>query len=893
MLLYILKSTTILAILLLFYKLLLEKESMHTFKRFYLLGSLIMAFTIPFITFVEYVDAPTISHLPQPMVSYTTTTIVPQQVDLIEYLPYLLWSIYVIGFLFYAYKFVKNLYDLVVKIRKNPKYKIKQITNVLLIQNITPHTFFNFIFFNKHKFESKQIPREVLLHEETHARQKHSIDVLLIEFIQVIFWFNPLIRLIKKAIKLNHEFLADKAVINNGIQPTLYQQLLLEFSSNPHQPALANAINYSSIKKRFTIMKTRTSKKSIVLRSLLLLPILAVLILSFSGKRLMEKVNDTTSITLNFEIKHENEVWYKGEHILLENLAKSLSKETINRKKDESLNIEIFSPKSLNSDFLNLLDKELNKLKPTMVNVSANEYILPESEYQDDVEITPATIHLKANKINIEKEELNSFVISIQKNKNSIRLKCTKGCRWADITLDTKSRSRYIINDYGFSEGKTLKTDIFAFSIEPSRSGVHFSSLKGTAWLDLSFSLPKNQIQFINEKGMLTLNNNKTAKHQQGATKSQIKEYNALALKYNRRLSKDKSIQIFKSDVERLEYLHGIMTHEQKESAEPFPDFPEPPPAPQAPIVKEGEVSNIPPPPPPFKVPSRDGNYSEELLKAYDKFNEEGDIYGKAVTNYMKNGKGKITSLHEKYKKVMVLYDKFHALAVKENLMKPNVKSSPNVKMGEPSNIPPPPPPAPMVRKGEKSDIPPPPKVAKEPKAKKGKKNNLPPPPSASNISEVEVANKVIDEIIAHQDPYDVVGDPIRSQVLKSGAGNTLPPPSPYKGDFNYSKSSSKQSNQIGLIQTNSNFELPNSPKLGVKMGHISNSTPPPPKSPLDHVIEMAKKDATFLYEGKKITSDKAITILKKNKKINIRTKHEGRKTPIVELSTKPIKVKK
>ena len=385
MLLYILKSGVCLALLYLFYKAFLEKENMHTFKRFYLLGALLTAFIIPFITFVQYVELHTTSQIIEqsnaivPIISNSEPLQYPT-----DYLSLMLWSTYVIGVLIFGFKFVKNLFGIILRIRKNPKHRINQITNVLLLDNIIPHTFFNYIFLNKKKFEASEIPKEVLLHEETHALQKHSADVLLVELLQVLFWFNPLIYFTKKAIKLNHEFLADKAVINNGVQPTLYQQLLLEFSSNSLQPQLTNAINYSSIKKRFTVMKTKTSKKSIVFRSLLLLPLLALLLYGFSDK------------------------------IVVPLYEEPVSEETF-------------------VDF------------------------------------------------------------------------------------------------------------------------------------------------------------------QEGATTEQIEEYNVLARKYNRQISNDKAIQIFKSDVERLEYLHGLMTNDQKENADPFPDFPQPP---KAPKVHKGEKSNIPPPPP-------------------------------------------------------------------------------------------------------------------------------------------------------------------------------------------------------------------------------------------------------------------------------------------------------
>jgi hypothetical protein len=188
--------------------------------------------------------------------------------------------------LVFALKFLRNLWKIRRDIRNNPKTKIGKIINVLLGDTVVPHTFFNYIFLNREKYEARAIPEEVLLHERTHARQIHSLDVLLVELLQILFWFNPLIYLTKKSIKLNHEFLADEAVLNQGAYTSDYQKILLAFASsaNPekNRPSLANAINYSSIKKRFTVMKTRTSKKSILLRSLLLVPLLAFLLYGFS-----------------------------------------------------------------------------------------------------------------------------------------------------------------------------------------------------------------------------------------------------------------------------------------------------------------------------------------------------------------------------------------------------------------------------------------------------------------------------------------------------------------------------------------------------------------------------------------------------------------------------------
>lgn len=292
MFIYLLKSGACLAIFMVFYKFFLEKENMHIFKRYYLLGALLIAFGIPFITFTHYIEATPVSNVSIPMNFIVQENVI--QIPETNYLPIILWSIYGIGVLIFGAKFLINLLQIIFKISRNPKRKSNAIIHVLLSDLITPHTFFNYIFLNKQKFEKHEIPQEVFWHEETHAKQKHSFDVLFVELLQVVFWFNPLIYFSKQAIKMNHEFLADQAVLNKGISPYNYQHILLAFSSTAAEPQLTNAINYSSIKKRFTVMKTNTTKQKIWFRSMMLLPLLALTLYGFSEKTIVEKENILT-----------------------------------------------------------------------------------------------------------------------------------------------------------------------------------------------------------------------------------------------------------------------------------------------------------------------------------------------------------------------------------------------------------------------------------------------------------------------------------------------------------------------------------------------------------------------------------------------------------------------
>ncbi len=361
---YLLKSAACLTILLAFYKIFLEKESFHIFKRFYLLAGLLTSFIIPLITLVIYVEPeyvlgsfqdPILENIYYPDAS-TNTEIIKENFDWTS----ILWVLYGLGVLFFSTRFLLNLSRIFKRIKSNPKAKRQNFINVLLNDLIIPHTFFNYIFLNKSKFEKGEIPEEVLLHEQTHAKQKHSIDILLIEIFQIVFWFNPLIYLFKNTIKLNHEFLADKAVMNQGANLTAYQQLLLAFSSNASEPQLANAINYSSIKKRFTVMKTQTSKKALWLKSLVLLPLLVFMVYGFSSTEEIEKevmplmdINSTekhTARSIDLKILEDGNYSVDGVNISKNMLASTVNKlhqDITSEVRNNIMNIHVSSTKEI------------------------------------------------------------------------------------------------------------------------------------------------------------------------------------------------------------------------------------------------------------------------------------------------------------------------------------------------------------------------------------------------------------------------------------------------------------------------------------------------------------------------------------------------------------------
>lgn len=361
----LLKSSACLAILMLFYKIVLEPLNHHHFKRFYLLAALLLSAIIPFITFIKYVE-PTLDFGVYDLESMITPPYFPAELPTITeeqpntFLPTLLWTIYTIGVIVFTMRFILNLIKISSKIKKHQKVKTNVFINVLIEKLAIPHTFFNYIFLNKSAFENNDIPQEVLLHEQAHAKQKHSLDILFIEILQIIFWFNPLLYFIKKDIKLNHEFLADQQVLKSGFNLKDYQNLLLRFSSNQKELALVNAINYSSIKKRLTIMNTQTSHKTKWLRSLLLLPVLALLLFSFSQTKEVEKniepkneYNETEKLyarSISIKVIKEGQYLIDGFLANKKNFVKTINQlhqDISKSEREKVINIHVDSPEEI------------------------------------------------------------------------------------------------------------------------------------------------------------------------------------------------------------------------------------------------------------------------------------------------------------------------------------------------------------------------------------------------------------------------------------------------------------------------------------------------------------------------------------------------------------------
>ena len=271
---FIIKSTISIGIIYLLYMILLAKENMPHFKRYYLLIGLLFSITVPFI---ELRMNTAIPESINPVVIYqqinrvyeevkvTQTSQVmqkpqaPQTSERTFHVSWILFAAYILISVILLIRYIHNIITLLFQNRSNSRYIFNGYHVVLINNNISPYSFMNTIYVSEKDYKNGDIRNEILIHELAHIRQKHSLDILFVELLQAIFWFNPLLMFYKKEVRLNHEYLADKKVINSGINIYDYQNFIVGMSSTNNPSCLVSNFNYTSLKKRLIMLKKQRS----------------------------------------------------------------------------------------------------------------------------------------------------------------------------------------------------------------------------------------------------------------------------------------------------------------------------------------------------------------------------------------------------------------------------------------------------------------------------------------------------------------------------------------------------------------------------------------------------------------------------------------------------------
>lgn len=298
---YIFKATICISVFYLLFKILLRKDNDFAIKRALLLSFIVASLIIPLILISQLTqnidltklvpvisskniqiknepvieieeDFLMISHLEKP-----TKKIKNYEISTINLLLYIYLSGIVISFLL----LFRNIFIVLLIFQKAKIKKMKGYRLLIVDREVPSFAFLNSIVISKNDYNIHG--SYILTHEIAHINLYHFYDLILLEIVKIILWFNPVVYWIIKDLNQIHEFQADKYTIHSGIDTTQYQLLIIKKSVGQKRFALANSFNQCQIKKRITMINNPKKLKTSMWKLITFIPLAAILIYAFSA----------------------------------------------------------------------------------------------------------------------------------------------------------------------------------------------------------------------------------------------------------------------------------------------------------------------------------------------------------------------------------------------------------------------------------------------------------------------------------------------------------------------------------------------------------------------------------------------------------------------------------
>lgn len=321
---YLIQMTLCMVVLYGIYYILLRQEKMAHINRIVIWSILFLSLTIPLSPWHYAVDSlPIIGQfaftLPTITITSTSEAITTGTDATLMGLSYgaiAIIALYFMGVFIRTIYLIAACHKLQHIISKGEHHKLDgQYTMVVTNETILPFSWLHYIILSKETYTAHN--REIIAHERAHLNAHHSWDIILLQGLLLLFWFNPILWLIKQDLQDIHEYEADQEVLNIGIDATKYQLLLIQQATNIKRYMLVNALNHSSLKKRITMMQKQKSSKRAIGKVLWLLPVvvLMVLVISCTKSKKNEEMIPATKMEQSTEVNANSEVQQNQEEI--------------------------------------------------------------------------------------------------------------------------------------------------------------------------------------------------------------------------------------------------------------------------------------------------------------------------------------------------------------------------------------------------------------------------------------------------------------------------------------------------------------------------------------------------------------------------------------------------
>ena len=282
---YFLKINVGIIVFYIFYRLFFYKDTFFHWRRTELLCFLGVSLFYPMLNLQEWVKA----HEPMVVIAdlYSTTllpevvfeeTITPTHTNWQEFATNSLSIIYFCGVILLFIRFIMQLTSIILLRIQCKVTEIQGVRVQILNKASGPFSFFHWIFVHPESHTQEELA-EILTHEQTHAHQLHSADIMFSELICIACWFNPFIWLMKREIRNNLEYMADQRVLQTGYDYKVYQYHLLGLAHNKAAATLYNSFNVLPLKNRIKMMNKKRTKEIGRTKYLLFLPLAALLLI--------------------------------------------------------------------------------------------------------------------------------------------------------------------------------------------------------------------------------------------------------------------------------------------------------------------------------------------------------------------------------------------------------------------------------------------------------------------------------------------------------------------------------------------------------------------------------------------------------------------------------------
>lgn len=295
------------------YRYFFQKHTFFQSNRIYLLFTTLFSFIIPILNIGIWSSGSIENLMLYPIFSFSESQLsnnpdvaVAQHVktDLFSILEIALSIIYFIGVSIFVFKLFHSIRKIKVLINGNRSTDHEGYKIVKINKGPSFFSFMSFVFINDAQFNvTHEELAYVLSHEKVHIRQRHSIDILFMELVSAICWFNPVVKKMKSALSQIHEFIADDKVISNTHAVDNYSRLILRLSSKSNPIPLTHQFSMINIKNRIIMLNQTKNNKMKNVKLFLALPLALILMtfFSFTERTIGTSTNVSTEKSTNSE----------------------------------------------------------------------------------------------------------------------------------------------------------------------------------------------------------------------------------------------------------------------------------------------------------------------------------------------------------------------------------------------------------------------------------------------------------------------------------------------------------------------------------------------------------------------------------------------------------------